>query len=290
MALAYNALTFGDSDTDATSYTTASISPASSATIIAAIWTQGVDLPPEPTATGNGLTWTKVDTQVGAAVRLTVFRASGASPTPGTVVFDFGGDTQQGSNWRIIEFQNANTATNDGVVQFLGTSTTNDTATITLGAFSDTDNATIGIWGSADSAGGGLNFTEGGGFTNGGQNSNTQNGTTMRVGFEYLLGNDTSVDVSVSAANDRMCGVAMEIADQLSGTTTSTSSSTSTSSTSTSTSTSSTSVSSSTSSTSTSISTSTSLSTSSTSTSTSSSTTTVIGDISRPSFIIRRYH
>src|SRR3990167_5488518 len=149
MAISVASLASAGSNTDASSYDTASISPGSNTTLLATIWVKGVDLPPNPTCSGNGLTWTQIDEQHGTAVKLISFRASGGSPSAGAVTFDFGGDTQHGASWRILEITSTDVTTNNGVVQGVGGTTGTDSLSITLAAFGSTSNGTIGIFGAA---------------------------------------------------------------------------------------------------------------------------------------------
>src|SRR5688572_21294544 len=83
-ALAVNSLAGSSSTTDATSYATASITPTGNALVILVVANTFSSNPPTtPTATGNGLTWVQVATEVTANgdafdnKRLTIFRAMG---------------------------------------------------------------------------------------------------------------------------------------------------------------------------------------------------------------------
>lgn len=216
-------LTNGGSDTDDSSYETGSISPSANKTIIAMIWAYdagaALNAAASMTCTGNGLTWTFADGGGTTTNRLAVFRASsGSTPTPGTVTFGSvtSSGTADGAVWLIFEIDNVDISTNDGVVQALSVSTTNDTAEVTLAAFSSVNNGTVGVWGAYDNAGGILTFTEGTGFANKTAQSQAAGGDTIANFYEYRQDNDTSVDVSVSAANDRLVGVAMEIKSNIS--------------------------------------------------------------------------
>ena len=106
-------LTGGGSTTDATSFATASISPAADQPIYAAVISQATSVN-TPTATGNGLTWVAVATGApNASRKLTVFRSAGASPSAGAITFDFAGQTQSSAQWAVIQFASADiTGTN----------------------------------------------------------------------------------------------------------------------------------------------------------------------------------
>ena len=123
MAIARNSLTSGSSDTDATSYATASITPTASRLLIACYHsvnlTEGID-PTQPTLTGNGLTWTVVDSwvyrQFGDRYRLSVAAANtGGSPSTGTITFDHGAQTEEGASWSVFELNG--TDVSNGVSQ-----------------------------------------------------------------------------------------------------------------------------------------------------------------------------
>lgn len=210
-------LTNGGSDTDAASYSTASITPSANKTIIAAIlvYDAGAAAATTISVSGNGLTWTRVADPGSTTVQLSVFRASSQSaPSSEAVTFSnvVSAGTADGAVWVVFEIDNVDITTNDGVVQSNGQTTTADSNTITLLPFASADNGTVGVWGAYDNAGGALAFTIGTGFSGKSEQSQTAGGDTLRNFYEYKQGNNTGVDVSVSAANDRLSGVAMEIA------------------------------------------------------------------------------
>ena len=150
-------LSSAGSATDATSYATASVTPAANALILASFATRtGITADPNtPTLTGCGLTWEVVQSVVydntsSSRRRLTTFRAMGSSPSTGALTFDCGGQTQTGAVWSIDQFTNVDTSGTNGsgaVVQsaqsaILDNSGTPATSlTVTLGAFSSPNNA-----------------------------------------------------------------------------------------------------------------------------------------------------
>lgn len=133
--------------TNLATYTTASITPAANALILAAIETDiGAGAPSIPTLTGNSLTWVQVIDcyfdQAGTTHRLTVFRAMGESPTTGAVTIDYAGVTQAGCTWVINQFTGVDTSGTNGsgaIVQSAKTAepaaaaTTSITATLASG-------------------------------------------------------------------------------------------------------------------------------------------------------------
>jgi hypothetical protein len=114
----HTTLDSGDSTTDATSIATASISPTGDNLILAAVSsTTASGYPNVPTASGNGLTWVRVNRNpgiYGTNKRLTLFRAMGASPSSGAITFDFGGQTQTDFAWSVVEYPGVDTSGANG--------------------------------------------------------------------------------------------------------------------------------------------------------------------------------
>lgn len=204
--------------TAATSATTASISPAANKLYLATVtsnFSTSAD-PNQPTLTGNSLTWVAVatvvwDTSDPTRKRITLFRALGAAPTSGTVAIDFAGQTQSVINWSIEEVAGIDTSGTNGsgaIVQSLAAKDetgTLATQTITLAAFGSVANATFGA------------------FTDNSPNSYSAvgSGFTLLSHFipsdceivtEYTLSNDTTVDITWTAAGGLHGGIAVEIA------------------------------------------------------------------------------
>jgi hypothetical protein len=98
-------LDYNQSNTDATSYATASVTPTNGRVAFAAIATYlSTGTPAIPTASGNGQTWIQLATvTVGSNLRLTVYYAVVASATAGAVTFDFGAETQTAAAWSYLE-------------------------------------------------------------------------------------------------------------------------------------------------------------------------------------------
>ncbi len=149
MAIAGTNKVTNGSATDATSYATASITPAANALIVAWIGNQVASGTANiPTLSGNGLTWVQQKTVLsGTARRLTMFTARGASPSAGAVTIDMAGQTQMGAEWAIIEVtgQGGSTET-DALVQVKeatsGGSSTSGSVTLTSAA-SDVNNRCV---------------------------------------------------------------------------------------------------------------------------------------------------
>ena len=99
MAVAFtNRIAFTDS-ADASSYVTGSWTPASNKAHLIAVMSRASGTPDVPTLSGNGLTFTQLDTflSTGSVWRLTLFKAHGiASPTTGAITITFAA-TQTGA-------------------------------------------------------------------------------------------------------------------------------------------------------------------------------------------------
>lgn len=210
MAITTVNLTTAASSTDASSYTTASITPGANRLILA--WVEHVRSPlgNTPTLSGNGLTWVFVaSVDFTSTRRLNLFRAMGSSPSAGTVTIDFAGQSQLNCLWSIIEFDGVDTGGTHGsaaVVQAVTNSAVGGTSfTVTLGAFSSTQNATAGGFADDDNT---IGISPGSGFTELGEVTADSNG---HLQSEWRVENDTSVDVSKTTAPPNWGGIAVEI-------------------------------------------------------------------------------
>lgn len=223
MPLTFTTLAEGGSDTDASSYTTAScaISSYPNTLILAVIFVYDADgnAFTAGSVSAASLTWSNRGVQGYTNQAVKVFSAvTGGSPSDDTVTFNsqVSSGTADGAVWQIIAVQGADTTTNDGIVQNLSfdalNRTTNDSLTlVALNTFASADNYCFAAFGAWDNLGGTLNFTQGSGFTPHDETDQAAGGDTITLFTEYKI-NDTTADASVSAANDRLMGQAMEIA------------------------------------------------------------------------------
>lgn len=216
---AFSLVTATDSDGNSTS-ATGSYTPTANRLVLAAVASRtGITADPNiPTLTGNSLTWVQVATVVydntsSSRRRITVFRALGASPSTGTLAFDFGGQNQTNVVMLVDEFSGIDTSGTNGsgaIVQSAtnfdnATGTPVSTLTVTLGAFGSANNATYGAFGNGvatDTA------TAGSGFSK--ISEDNSGGTTIRETSEFKNSNDTSVDMSWSNVSE-LGGIAIEI-------------------------------------------------------------------------------
>lgn len=199
--------------TDLSSYPTNSLSLTANSLILAWVYSIAATAPNTPTASGNSLTWVPIDNQIDSANlrKITLFRAMG-TPSVGVLTFDFGGQTQTGCAWSIVEYTNIDTSGSNGsgaIAQSAKAATAGNATSLTvnLGAFSSTNNATAGGFGIPLNTAG--QPAAGSGFTATGQrNQATPN---LSIGSEFKSTNDTSVDMTSGAASIPWVGIAAEI-------------------------------------------------------------------------------
>lgn len=145
-AISATLLTADGTDTDADSFDTASISPTSNALLVLLVLARrsGGGTPNAPTVTGNGLTWSELETNTAwsSSSRGSIYTAQGASPSAGAVTMDFGGQTQEGVIWSVTEFTGVDTSS--PVVQSDNANGTDDSPIVTLSAFSSSNNYAYG--------------------------------------------------------------------------------------------------------------------------------------------------
>lgn len=210
--LARNLTTSGNA-TDASSSNTATIVPSPDCLVLAFVYNVQND-PATPSMTGNSLTWVVEDSAVDLSDdrRLTVLRALGPSTSSGAATIDFGGQSQTGVIWSIVEFEGVDTSGTNGsgaVVQSVGGfNAVNDTGlSITLAAFGNSKNATVGGFNVPINTASIL--VPGTGFAYLGQRNQ---GNPNLFGMSQFNGdNDTSVDESSGVTSTAHVGIAAEI-------------------------------------------------------------------------------
>ncbi len=145
MAIAATVLTTGGSSSGSSTYTTASISPTGNSLILIAVDVGDV-APTTPTVSGNGITYSLIDTiqydTSGFQRWLFLFRGMAPSPASGTVSIAFG-STKNWCNWQITEFSNVNTSGTNGsgaIAQNQTNSGDSTTFSVTLSSFSSFKN------------------------------------------------------------------------------------------------------------------------------------------------------
>lgn len=209
MPIGHTLLTSGVDGTDATSYTTASITPGANNLILVDVFTHNADT---PTLSGNGLTYVLVDSRVDV-FSVFVFRAMGAAPSTGAITIDFGAATQNRCGWIVSQLDTVDTEGANGsgaVVQSASNAASVvSSLTVTLADFANTNNATYGAFVATSAA---VGIAPGTGFT---QIADQQLEATFSTHMfaEWRNDNDTSVDASTEdVSNTSWRGVALEIA------------------------------------------------------------------------------
>lgn len=225
MAITMNLLVGGLDEANATSYTTASITPTSNALVLFGVHhVRGSSPPATPTLTSNaGLNsiWTQIATEpyntpTTPISRSILFRSLHASPGSGTVTIDFGGETQVRAAWIVAEFLVVDTGGTNGSVALAQFATDVLTASGTtlapiLAAFGDAVNNATYIFAciNNDTA---LN-NEAGYTEISEQNPVTE---SFRTAAAWLLGQDTTP--TYTFASSVGAAIAVEIKAAVSGT------------------------------------------------------------------------
>lgn len=193
MAIVATHLITDGTDTDDTSFNTASITPTSGRLLLVAIGSSvGAGSPNIPTLSGGSLSFTQIRTATVTTVyRLTLFAFIGKGQAS-TINIAFAGQTQTACLWTFSEFREAGTDGvngNGGIVQTaqdVGSSHTS--FSVTLGAFSSLLNATYGCVLKVSTNG----TTPGDGFTELGEK--VVSVPTLSIQSEWKNSNDTLVD------------------------------------------------------------------------------------------------
>ena len=217
MAITVSALTSGGSGTDATSYTTASVTPTANRLILGWVLQNVSGAVPTPSLSGNGLTWVEVRTvgfdTTGTRYSLSLFRAMGSSPTTGAITISYGATTVGGCTYSFLEFDGVDTTGLNGagaVVQSAQypvspPSSASTSGSITLAAFGSSNNmAAAGFcWEAAEQG------TAGASYTKLPSTNPTNTGPSQSILTEYLL-NSTAPSASWTTSA-QAGGIAVEV-------------------------------------------------------------------------------
>ena len=212
-------VTTGQSNTDAMTYDTASITPTAGALVLVYVGNIESGVTPDtPTVAGNSLTYAQVATvfQVDGAdyIRTTVFRAMGTATT-GLATITFANTTQLTASWSVAECTGIDTGGTNGSAAIVQSAVAGSgqqdclneaTCTVTLSAFGSADNGAYGAFtnGTSDT------ITVGSGFTSLGSavTASTPNRSWL---VEWRADEDTTVDAGGGAASADWSAVALEI-------------------------------------------------------------------------------
>lgn len=212
-------LTSGSSSANATSRTTASISPGSNRLLLlatsnirnAANACTDADV---SAVTGNGLTWVLVQEQCyGEAStptnNLALFRAMGASPSSGAITIEHGGTTQLNASWSVVECTDVDTSGTNGsgaIVQSNKTTGNGTTLSVSLSAFSQSTNPSFAAFSVDDN----VAVTEKSGWTELSENQVSDGGTDHTLQVQVLHSADAAPSATIGGALD-WAGIAVEI-------------------------------------------------------------------------------
>jgi len=191
----------GNSNTGATSFTSGTYSLTSGALYLAFVGNNVASgTPLIPTAAGNGLTWNRENTlSFNNVARVTLFSASG-SGEDGSLVFDFGTQTQSRAVWSIIEAPGVASAQQSAATFETGGTSLSGT----LSAFAYNDNHTVGfIMKQPNEA-----VTPGDGFAEVVEDSTNP---VYTVECEYKEAADTVFDWTWGSATTRSGGIGAEL-------------------------------------------------------------------------------
>jgi hypothetical protein len=193
----------------ASSFNTASISPASNALILVSVRSNVGSTVTTPTVSGASMTWVQITaTQVaGAADIIYLFRGLSASPGSGALTIDFSGQSQDQTHWIVDQLTGVDTGGTNGsgaIVQSnVNSVSSTTTISVTLSAFGSTSNATYGTIGrNAATA-----VTAGGSFTQLAQNATNQ----RAIQSEWAASPQTTVNWTTGSNTDSFGAIAAEI-------------------------------------------------------------------------------
>lgn len=210
MALALTHLTSAGDDANATSYTTASVSPAANSLVVIGIVGAVSATPPTPTVTGFTVTFTAVqssafDTAGTQRTLFTFYGQMGASPGSGTIGISFGATTMSGCTWSVVQVTGHNTTT---PTRFpVESHSTGTSQSATLGALGDTADVALAFVGSDES----VTFTGANGFTILGQATSPGGAPVQAIGSLWKLNATNPATTSTGTAGQQWGMAAVEL-------------------------------------------------------------------------------
>lgn len=198
-------VTAGSDSTDATNYTTASVTLKAGVLYLLSVENSKGSTADAVSSIDNGPTFTSrssVTFNASNVNRVSIWSAVPTTDYTGTLKINFGvGNTQTGCVWSLSAFYHVDTATNDGVVQN-ATGTGNSTTPLaTLAAFGSANNATFGAFGQAAAAGGAPST----GYFE--MSDTTASTPPQALQTDYRPDNDTTVDETITSAQWGACAV-----------------------------------------------------------------------------------
>jgi len=196
-------ITSGNDSTDATSYTTASVTLKAGRLYLMSVEnSHGSSATAVSSITGGGTWASRSTTQYNTNLnRVSIWSCVPTADYTGTISISFGATTQTGACWALEEFSGVDTTTNDGIVQQAVGTGSSGTALATLAAFGSANNATFGAHGhaAATATAPGTGFTE--------TADQTAATPAQALETEWNVGNDTTVDATFTSAAWGSCAV-----------------------------------------------------------------------------------
>lgn len=196
-------LTASSDSTDATSYTTASVTLVTGRLYLLSVEnSHGTSATAVSSITGGPTFTSRSTTQYNSSLnRVSIWSAVPTSDYTGTLTIDFGATTQTGCVWSLNEFSGVDTASNDGIVQQAVGTGSSGTALSTLAAFGSANNATFAAHGHAAATA----SAPGSGFT---ELSDTTAATPAQaLCTDWRVDNDTTADATFTSAQWGSCAV-----------------------------------------------------------------------------------
>ena len=219
--IATSLLTSGSSQTDASSYATASVSPGANRLVLVFVVSFLSGAATLSTLSGASMTWVKVADRTFSSnnLRITVFRGLSTAPGSGALTIDFGGTSQSNCGWAVVEFSGVDTGGDDGERAVVQSAVANagsvNSLTVALAAFADAvNNVAVGVHCKVNS---GETLAVGSGFTELVEVTQTEAGASWSAQVEWKTGEDTGVDASHSGTARNYGGVALELQAAVSG-------------------------------------------------------------------------
>lgn len=191
------------SSTDLATYTTASVTMKAGYLYLMAVENSHGTSASAVSAITNGGTWaSRSSTQYNTNLnRISIWSCVPTVDYTGTIDIAFGGTTQTGACWALDMIAGVDTTTTDGIVQQAVGTGSSVTPLATLGAFGNANNATYGAHGhaAATASAPGTGFTE--------LSDVTAATPAQALETEWQVGNDTTVDATITSAAWGMCAV-----------------------------------------------------------------------------------
>lgn len=183
------------SSTDAASYTTFSATLKAGTLYLMAVENSHGSSASAVSSISSGPTFTsRSSVQFNSSLnRISIWSAVPATDYTGTLAINFGGTTQTGACWSLCEFNNVDTASNDGIVQNATGTGSSTTPLATLSAFGSANNATFGAFGVASAASG----TPSTGYLE--LSDGTASTPAQALQTDFRTDNDTTVDETIAS-------------------------------------------------------------------------------------------